>query len=378
MTVLCYAVIACYAYCLYGLGPILAFLKTGLHLSYTVTTLHSVLWSAGAMITGLGYRRLAGALGQRRVMWAATAVFCGGIGLLIAARVLALTLTAALLMGTAGATMLVGTAAILSERYGADRDRALVEANALAVMMAVAAPLLFGGLAGTAASWRAALLVPLAGFTLLWLLFGRLPLPAGGTDGRQRGTARLPAGYWVGATLVALAVAVEFCVVFYATQLLHSAGLPVARAASMLTFFYAGELAGRLSGAVLTRGAAAWRTPRALTAGSLAVALAGFMTFWLTGRSPVALAGLAVTGLGVANLYPLTLGLTMAAAPDESGRAAARAQVLVGIAAMGAPFVLSLLADRWGVARAFVVEPALIVAAALLLAATFRPRAPDT
>jgi hypothetical protein len=165
MTVLCYGVTACYAYCLYGLGPILAFLKAGLHLSYTVTTLHSVLWSAGAMITGLAYRKMAGAVGQRRLMWAAAMVFCGGIALLIAARMLALTLTAALLMGTSGATMLVGTAAILSERHGADRDRALVEANAGAVMMAVAAPLLFGGLAGTAATWRAALLLPLAGFT---------------------------------------------------------------------------------------------------------------------------------------------------------------------------------------------------------------------
>lgn len=187
-----------------------------------------MLWSAGALIAGLGYRRLAGALGQRRVMWAAVAVFCGGIALLIAARVLALTLTAALLMGTSGATMLVGTSAVLSERHGDARGRVLVEANALAVLMAVAAPLLFGGLAGTAATWRAALLVPFAGFTLLYLLFGRLPLPSGGIAPEQ-----------------------------------GAAGMPVDRAASMLTFFYAGELAGRLGGAALTRGAAAWRADRA-------------------------------------------------------------------------------------------------------------------
>jgi MFS family permease len=276
-------------------------------------------------------------------------------------------------MGTSGATMIVSTSAILSERHGQDRGRALVESNAGAVMMAVTAPLLLGGLAGTAATWRAALLVPLTGFILLYLLFGRLPLPSGGIA-PELGTARLPMGYWVCATLVAFAVAIEFCVVFYAAQLLHAAGLPVDRAASMLTFFYGGELAGRLSGAALTRGGAAWRGPRALTAASLAVALAGFLVFWLSGASPIALAGLLVTGLGVANLYPLTLGLTMAALPGESGRAAARALVLTGIAAMGAPFVLSLLADRWGVSRAFVIEPVLIVAAALLLAATLLPR----
>lgn len=360
-----------------------------MHLSYAVTTLHSVLWSAGALIAGLAYRRLAGLAGQRAVLWSASAVFCGGIVLLMAARVLALTLTAALLMGTSGATLIIGTAAILAERHGADRDRALVEANAGAVMMAVAAPLLFGGLAGTAVTWRAALLVPFAGLVLLYLLFGRLPLPSGGIA-PEIGTARLPAAYWVCATLVALAVAIEFCVVFYAAQLLHATGLPVARAASALTFFYLGELAGRLSGAALTRGAgptrgragptrgrAAWRGPRALTAGSLGLAMAGFLMFWLSGHSAVALAGLFITGLGIANLYPLTLGLTMAAAPGESGRAAARAQVPTGLAAMGAPFLLSLLADRWGVARAFGVEPALIAAAALVLAATLRSRPPE-
>jgi hypothetical protein len=39
--VLAYGALAAYTYCLYGLGPILAFLRDELHLSYTVTSLHS-------------------------------------------------------------------------------------------------------------------------------------------------------------------------------------------------------------------------------------------------------------------------------------------------------------------------------------------------
>jgi MFS family permease len=179
---------------------------------------------------------------------------------------------------------------------------------------------------------------------------------------------RLPAAYWVRASLVAVSVAIEFCVVFYAAELLHAAGLAVDRAAAALTVFYLGELAGRLAGARLTRRWSGGRS-RVLVAAALAVAAAGFVTFWLGGRSPAALAGLAVTGLGVANLYPLALGLAMAAAPGDSGRAAARTQVLAGVAVLAAPFALSLMADAWGVSRAFAIEPALITLAALLLAA---------
>jgi MFS family permease len=373
VTLLAYGAFACFAYCLYGLGPILAFLRADLHLSYAMATLHSVLWSCGGIAAGLAFGRLEGALGRRGLVWSMTAAFCAGIILLATARVLALTLTAAMLMGASGAALLIAAAAILADRHGPRRDRALVEANAAAVAMAVLAPLLLGELGGTVVTWRAALAVPLAGFAALYLLFRRLPGPP--SPARATGPAsppsparavRLSAVYWVRAVLVSVAVAIEFCVVFYAAELLHAAGLPLDRAATALTVFYLGELAGRLAGVWLTRQRSGART-RALVAGSLAVTAAGFAAFWLSGRSPAALAGLFVTGLGIANLYPLTLGLAMSAAPGDSGRAVARIQVLAGAALMTAPFSLSVMADAWGVGRAFVIEPALIALAAMLL-----------
>jgi predicted MFS family arabinose efflux permease len=379
-TVLAYGAVGCFAYCLYGLGPILAFLRADLHLSYALTTLHSVLWSGGTIAAGLAYRPLVARLGQRLLMWSMTAAFCAGIVLLAAAHMLALTLAAALLMGASGTTLLVATSAILADRHGPRRDRALVEANAGAVAMAVLAPLLFGALGGTAVTWRAALAVPLAGFAVLYLLFRRLPGPAGTSEPASPGEirplpGRLPAVYWVRAALVAVSVAAEFCMVFYAAELLHAAGLPLDRAATALALFYLGELTGRLAGARLTGRQSAARS-RALVAVSLAVAAAGFAAFWLSGHLAVVLAGLFVTGLGIANLYPLTLGLAMSAAPGDSGRAAARTQVLAGVAVMAAPFALSVMADAWGVGPAFAIEPALIALAVILLATTARQARP--
>jgi MFS family permease len=171
VTLLAYGTLACFAYCLYGLGPILAFLRSDLHLSYALTTLHSVLWSAGSIASGLAFRRVSERLGRRGLLCSMTVAFCAGIVLLAAGNTLALTLTACLLMGTSGTMLLISTSAILADRHGPRRDRALVEANVGAVAMAVLAPLVLGGLGGTPVTWRAGLVVPVAGFAVLYLLF---------------------------------------------------------------------------------------------------------------------------------------------------------------------------------------------------------------
>jgi MFS family permease len=75
-----------------------------------------------------------------------------------------------------------------------------------------------------------------------------------------------------------------------------------------------------------------------------------------------------VCGLGVANLYPLSVALTLAAAPGNGGAAnAAAAQLLGGALVIVAPYLLGSLADHLGLRAAFIIEPVLIVISALLL-----------
>lgn len=98
----------------------------------------------------------------------------------------------------------------------------------------------------------------------------------------------------------------------------------------------------------------------------------GFCFFWLTDAPVVAVAGLFVCGVGVANLYPLALALTLDAARGAEDRANSRSQLLVGLVAAASPFVLGGLADRYGLTAAFVVEPVLIGGGLLLLRAGLR------
>jgi MFS family permease len=367
-TVLCYAALAGYAFWLYAFGPALALLQAELHFSYTLVGVYSALWSAGAALVGASFAGLVRRLNRAALLWYSAAGAAVGAGLFATARTVALTLLGAAVLGFAGTIVLTCTQAILSDRHGERRDRALTEANVGAAACAVLAPLLLGLLQGTPAGWRSALGLPALILAGLYLRYRHQPLPA--PAGRPAtGRARLPLSCWLLATLVAVGIAVEFCLVYFGAEVLTAAGLHAAQAATAMSGFYLGILAGRIGGAWLTRRAG--RTVSLLWA-SLAVTAAGFLLFWLAGLPVLAITGLFLCGLGIANLYPLSLALTLAAARGNGDTANARTQLLGGLLVIAAPYLLGSLADHLGLHAAFTIEPVLIGACALLLLAGLR------
>ncbi len=75
-------------------------------------------------------------------------------------------------------------------------------------------------------------------------------------------------------------------------------------------------------------------------------------------RQPApALAGLLAAGIGVANLFPLSLALTPAAVPEQADAANGAAQLLGGLLVIAAPLALGVLADQVGLRAAFATEP---------------------
>ena len=93
---------------------------------------------------------------------------------------------------------------------------------------------------------------------------------------------------------------------------------------------------------------------------SLAVTSIGFVLYWTSGLAAMAIAGLAVLGLGIALLYPLTLGFAVGTAGDRDDVASARAIFAVGIAILSTPLLLGGLADRFGLHTAHLLVPLLI------------------
>jgi MFS family permease len=368
-TVLSYAALISYAFWLYAFGPALALLQHQLHFSYTVLGGYSVLWSGGAALAGAVFTLATRHLRRGPLLWCSALLAGAGAALFTLTDTIALTLAGAGLLGFAGTTLLTVTQAIMSDQHGRQRDRALTEANVGAAACAVLAPLLLGPLAATAAGWRAAFALPAIALVGLYLRFGRQPLPPAPTRDRPHGPARLPAACWLFAVLVAAGIAVEFCLIYFGAEFLATTGLGTTAAATAVSSYYLGILLGRILGAIMTR-----RPGRSviLLHGSLWVTLFGFLLFWLTGRPTVAVLGLFVCGLGIANLYPLSLALTLGAAAGHEDKANSRTQLVGGLMVIAAPYLLGALADHVGLGAAFAIEPALIVASALLLVTGLR------
>ena len=367
-TVLCYAALGCFTFWLYAFGPAVTLLREELQFSYTLLGIYSVVWSVGAALAGAGFPWAARRLSRGALLWSSSFATIGGAALFTLGGGVPVTLLGAGLFGLAGATLLTVIQAILSDRHGSRRDRALTEANIGAGASAVLAPLVLGALAAGVLGWRATFALPAVVLVLLYLRYRCAPMPAAPQHHAAAG-GRLPAAAWLFAVLTAVSSAIEFCLVYFGPQMLLGTGLSAAAAGTALSANYLGILIGRLAGARITRRPGR-STP--LLYASLALTTAAFVLFWLVDRPAPAILGLFLCGAGIANLYPLSLALTLGAARGREDQANARSQVVLGLVAAASPYLLRSLADRHGLAVAFALEPALIALCVLLLWAGLR------
>jgi MFS family permease len=369
--VLSYAALFCFAFWNYGYGPALALLRGELQFSYTLMGVYTAAWSAGTVATGFAFPALARRLSRPTLLWGSALLAGGGAALFVLGSDIATTLAGAGILGLGGTMLLTVIQAILSDGHGTRRDRALTEANIGAAACAVLAPLTLGALAAGPAGWRAAFVLPLIGLAALYLHYRRQPLPTAPAPLGMRRHGRLPLASWLLAGLAAASMAVEFCLVYFGAEQLQAIGLSTTAAVTAMSGHYLGLLVGRVGGAFATR-----RPGRAvvLLYASLATTTGGFLLFWLTGLPALAVLGLALAGLGIANLYPLSVALSLEAAPGREDQANSRSQLLGGLLVITAPYLLGTLADRVGLANAFAIEPVLIGLCLLLLVAGLRTR----
>ena len=120
-------------------------------------------------------------------------------------------------------------------------------------------------------------------------------------------------------------------------------------------------MAGRVVGSRLARHVDVHR----LLALALVITAAGFAVLWPSASPAQAFAGLALLGLGLGNLFPLGLAVTVGLAPDRAQAASGRAVLAGALAVLLAPLTVGALADATSLTAAL----GLVVPAALAFAA---------
>jgi len=398
-TWLIYVQLSLYAYFLYAFAPSVTLLRDEEHVRDTVAGLHGTAYAAGVIVVGLVGARILDAIGRGPALWLFLGTLCVSIAIYASVPVLPVTLVGALLCGASASGVTITVGAALVERHGPAGPAAVTEANALAAAAGLIGPLLVGASVHLGFGWRPAVLllvVVIVALFLLRRLFGARdtsvvtraePGPVRATEPvpPQRGVhasapmgpaPRRPLGrqFWLGWSVIVLCVGVEFSMTLWSAQLLRDrSDAGKALAATGVTAIVGGMCVGRVLGSRLAR---RYR-PDGLLFAAFALTALGFAMFWVATMPLIAFTGLAITGLGMAVHYPLSLSRTIGAAAGQADRASAMATLGTGIAIGVAPFLLGFLSDTITVRYAFLLVPVfLVLATVALIAARTGARTP--
>ena len=358
-----------FAYLQAAPGLVIVHLRDELDLSYSTGGLHVAAFAAGSMVAGVISARLERGFGRRRLFWSAAGLMGAGTIGLAAGRVAAVTVGSVLVMGVGGGLLLVTIQAALADHHGERRAVALTEAN---VAASIAYVVLIGVLSLTAAlhaGWRVALLASLAVPALAWWSNRRLAIDAPPPSLVAEG--RLPGVFWIAAAMLFCTTAAEWCITAWgATFVEDAADVSTDTAVALMAGYFGGVLAGRTLGSRLARR----HDPARLLALALAVAAAGFAILWPSTGPAQALVGLSLLGIGLGNLFPMGMSVTVALAPGRAVLASGRAVVMTSFAVLLAPLTVGTLADATSLTAALGVVPVVLALAAVGLALVRRAR----
>ncbi len=199
------------------LGPAPPYIRASEHISYVVGAAHQVAFAVGGGLAGLFAARVKGRPGRAvTIRLGLVAAAVAGLGVGYGGQA-AVTVVSALFVSLLGTSALIRLWAALSDAHAERRTVAMTEGEVSVSLGGIVAPLLVGGLAGTALGWRfafvvgAAMVAVAAAVTAAVRIPPWLPNPSPGTVGISTRSG------WLTPTLVVVVavVALEFSLSFW-------------------------------------------------------------------------------------------------------------------------------------------------------------------
>lgn len=357
-TWMAYLLLGYYAFVQSILGPVVPFLQSDLKLNYTQAGFHLSLFAIGIIIAGATSGRITARFGRRIPFWGGVCAMVLGSLLMGFAQSLWVTLPAIMLMGTVGSYLLTAIQSALADQFGRWRAVALTEANIVASIFTTCAPLMIS-LGSQVGTWRVIFFVCAVGGLIALLLGYRISFPEQQTAYRSsKSMPPFPRLFQLLRLMIFVGVSVEWSVIFWSPSfLVKEAGFAPENASAVMSLFFGSMIVGRIVGSRLTRRF----TARQLLVGAVMILLIGFPLLWLVNHDAVRIIGLAISGLGIANLYPMGLSAATDAMPYDPDRASARSIQAAGLAILIVPQALGTLADQIGIYSAFGITLILIL-----------------
>lgn len=355
-----YFQVGVFGWFLYGFGPCMSLLSDEQATSPLVMSLHMAAFSAGSLPPGVYLSRVTARIGRAKALRGAGFGMAGMIIVLVMSHAVALTLSAAFILGIFATVIVTMNTSFLDQMHHHAAPVAISEANSFAALGGLISPLAIGFFVNQQWGWRIGLLIAVILLLLIEIFRGPREIfnVSRVEDVAAHGSKKLPTDYWWAWGLLVTGAGAEFSIMLWSTDLLRErAGLGDAAAVASLSTLTAGLLIGRIVTGKLAQKIAAEKLLR--IAYVLPILIFGVLWF---SRSPlVMLVSLFGIGLSIAAHWPLGIGRAVRAGGDQPDLASARSAFATGGSGMVLPVLLGAIASFVGVHTAFLLVPLILL-----------------
>jgi len=344
-----------------GFGPAQSLLRADQGTSLTIAGLHGTAMGVASIFAGYANPYIAHRLGRTRAGWTGLAIFTLGLTLFVISPPVFLTLPATLITGFGTSMVINAMLTSMSHYFGNEAQVAIPQANGIASIGFVTGTALIGTIAIISPGlWRIGLLFAIPVAITLFLVSRDTTAEEYVRDAAGPQEGGLSRRFWISWVGFTACISSEFAVSFWAAALLKDrVGSTAAISTVAIVALGTGMGIGRWYGAVLLR---RFVLDTQLL-GTIALQFLGFVCFWLSHSMILSLISLFVIGLGVSMQFALASIRLIAFSDGRPDLAIGRTSLAAGIAIAIAPFLLGVLGDNFGISRAYLMVPVLIIIA---------------
>jgi predicted MFS family arabinose efflux permease len=348
-----------------GFGPAQSLLRADQGTSLTIAGLHGTAMGVASIFAGWANPRIAHRYGRSRASWIGLSIFITGLTLFVISPPIYITIPATLITGF-GTSLVINTMLTkMSSHYGKSAEVAIPQANGIASVGFVIGTALIGTIAIAFPSlWRLGLLlaIPVA---LILFLTGREKdeddhVPD--EEGPQGG--KLSRNFWIAWLGFVACISSEFATSFWAAALLKErVGSTAAISTVAIVALGTGMGIGRWYGGLVLKNL---KLDTQLLS-VIAMQFLGFLGFWLSHNMFISLLCLFAVGLGISMQFALSSIRLIGLSDGRPDLAIGRASLAAGTAIAGAPFLLGILGDKFGISRGYIMVFVLIAIAFVIV-----------
>lgn len=344
-----------------GFGPAQSLLRADQGTSLTIAGLHGTAMGIASILAGYANPHIAHRFGRTRASWIGLAVFSTGLIIFVLSPPVYLTLPATLITGFGTSIVINTMLTSMSHHYGKAAEVAIPQANGIASVGFVTGTALIGSIAiGFPHLWRIGLLLAIPVAITLFLIGrqrdadGYVPDEAGPQSGK------LSRAFWVSWIGFVACISSEFAISFWAAALLKDrVGSTAAISTVAIVALGSGMGVGRWYGGLLLK---KFKLDTQLLM-AIALQFVGFLAFWFSHSMFISIISLFFVGLGISIQFALAAIRLISFSDGRPDLAIGRTSLAAGIAIAIAPFLLGVLGDNFGISRAYIMVPVLIIIA---------------